>query len=154
MSMDAAIMMLNKPDNMSDDDWWLHVYVMLSRVRTARQGLVFGLPNRELFERGPPQYIVDGLARLEQFHAGRESALASLCKDLGLSYPAISDHTCKYAGVEANAVCSSQANTCDQNLASGPSTLMTVCASSDSASPWTPASSEDPVTRPVSQAKR
>ena len=41
MSMDAAIMMLDRPGTMSEEDWWLHVYVMLSRVRTARQILVW-----------------------------------------------------------------------------------------------------------------
>ena len=51
--------------NMSFDDWWLHVYVMLSRVRTAEQILVCDLPPREVFEQGPPAYICEGIERLE-----------------------------------------------------------------------------------------
>ena len=66
LTMDSAIMYLARPSNMSFDDWWLHVYVMLSRVRTLDQVLVYGLPPRELFERGPPAYIRAGLERLEE----------------------------------------------------------------------------------------
>ena len=50
MSMDSCIMLLSRYGNMGMDDWWLHVYVMLSRVRTAAQILVYGLPDKSLFE--------------------------------------------------------------------------------------------------------
>ena len=69
LSMDSATMFLERPGNMSHEDWWLHVYVMLSRVRTADQILVYGLPPRALFEQGPPRYIRDGLERLEKMAA-------------------------------------------------------------------------------------
>ena len=63
MSMDAAQMILTPPKNMGKEDWWLHVYVMLSRVRTAKQVLIFGeLPPQWLFEEGPPKWIVEGLS--------------------------------------------------------------------------------------------
>ena len=66
MSMDSAMMTLMRPKNMLDDDWWLHIYVMLSRVRTAEQALIFGsLPPDKMFERGPPAWIVQGLLQLQ-----------------------------------------------------------------------------------------
>jgi hypothetical protein len=52
--MDAATNLMNKPGNMSAEDYWLHVYVMLSRVRTTEQMLIHGLPEKEILEMGPP----------------------------------------------------------------------------------------------------
>ena len=44
----------------------LHIYVMLSRVRTAQQVLIFGsLPPVSLFQRGPPAYLTAALSRLQ-----------------------------------------------------------------------------------------
>ena len=83
--MDAAVMMLTKPGTMSAEDWWLHVYVMLSRVRTARQILVYGLPPKQLFERGPPSFIEQGLARLTAMATSREEHYAELCSDMGFT---------------------------------------------------------------------
>jgi hypothetical protein len=65
MSMDAAIIMLNRQGNMSNEDWWLHVYVMLSRVRTIDQMFLFGLPEKSFFRSGPPGWIAEGLRHLE-----------------------------------------------------------------------------------------
>ena len=77
LSMDAATMFLQKMSNMSVDDWWLHVYVMISRVRTSKQILVHGLPPRSLLEQGPPQFLHAGLGKLEasyEQHAGLADA--------------------------------------------------------------------------------
>eukprot|EP00973_Karenia_brevis_P050373 6991448-Karenia_brevis.AAC.1 len=61
------MMILRKHKNMNDDDWWLHIYVMLSRVRMADQILIFGkLPTQRFFEEGPPGCIVDGISRLKE----------------------------------------------------------------------------------------
>ena len=65
LSMDAAMMLLTKPQYMSMDDWWMHLYVMISRVRTSAQILVYDLPPKEVFERGPPTWVQQGLCRLE-----------------------------------------------------------------------------------------
>ena len=54
MSMDSVIIMLSKGSMMSIDDWWLHIYVMLSRVRTIEQMLLYGMPDKSLFKTGPP----------------------------------------------------------------------------------------------------
>ena len=75
LGMDAATMMLAKPANMSLDDWWLHLYVMLSRVRVAHRVLAYDLPPMEILERGPPEYIKEGVRRFEgMMPASRELA--------------------------------------------------------------------------------
>ena len=81
LSMDAAIMMLTRPGNMSREDWWLHVYVMLSRVRTAEQLLIFGLPSIELFEQGPPEFVRVGISLLKQKSLDCASKLHGLARD-------------------------------------------------------------------------
>ena len=75
MGMDAATMALQKPANMSDDEWWLHLYVMLSRVRVAHRVLVYNLPPWEILERGPPAFVRDGVRRFEDMIA----AVAFFC---------------------------------------------------------------------------
>ena len=65
LTMDAAVMMLQSlGSGMSDDDWWMHLYVMLSRVRTTKQILVYDLPPKQMFERGPPKWVKEGIDRL------------------------------------------------------------------------------------------
>ncbi len=76
LGMDAATMTLAKPANMNEDDWWLHVYVMLSRVRVAHRILVYELPPRGLFERGPPRFVRDGVRRFEHTMESRTRALS------------------------------------------------------------------------------
>ena len=66
LSMDSAVMTLSKPDRMSPDDHWMHIYVMLSRVRTMKQLALFSLPDIKLFERGPPAFIQEAMQRLER----------------------------------------------------------------------------------------
>ena len=83
MSMDAATMMLDRPSMMSYEDWWLHVYVMLSRVRTAKQIAVYGLPPKSLFEQGPPSYLVEGIENLERRCARQEAHLRQLAVSMG-----------------------------------------------------------------------
>ena len=83
LSMDAAMMMLDKPGTMTFEDWWLHVYVMLSRVRTARQILIFGLPPKSLFEMGPPKFIAAGLARLRDMARRQLARIASASIEMG-----------------------------------------------------------------------
>ena len=69
LSMDSATMFLQRPGNMNEDDWWLHVYVMIGWVRTSPQILVYGLPPLSLFQRGPPSFLAEGMNRLERLAA-------------------------------------------------------------------------------------
>ena len=50
--------------NHDDSEWWLNVYVMLSRVTSMGGLFLWGLPPREFFSRGPPEYIKKGLPPL------------------------------------------------------------------------------------------
>lgn len=50
--------------NKDDDDWWLHLYVMFSRVTSLSDLLLLRPPPRELLERGPPAAVAK---RLEAF---------------------------------------------------------------------------------------
>ena len=56
--------------NHDDAEWWLNVYVMISRATSMDGLLLWSLPDREFFSRGPPDYIKKGLppliARAEQ----------------------------------------------------------------------------------------
>ena len=64
---------------MSIDDWWLHIYVMLSRVRTIDQMLVYGMPDKSFFKTGPPVWISKGIQRLEEkSRQGRARVVAAL----------------------------------------------------------------------------
>jgi hypothetical protein len=69
LSMDACTMYLNKPGFMSgergEDDYWMHLYVMLSRVRSSNNILAYSLPDVDFLGRGPPQWMKDGIAALE-----------------------------------------------------------------------------------------
>ncbi len=69
LSMDACTMYLNKPGTMcgdsGEDDYWMHLYVMLSRVRSSRNILAYSLPDINFLGRGPPGWMRDGIAALE-----------------------------------------------------------------------------------------
>ena len=65
MSMDAAMLFMGKPGNMDADDYWMHLYVMISRVRRSAGLLAFDVPALSVFERGPPAWVVEGIEKLE-----------------------------------------------------------------------------------------
>ena len=66
MSMDAAAIYMAKPGSTMDmDDYWMHLYVMISRVRQSGGLLAFDVPDYKIFERGPPPWVVRGTAELE-----------------------------------------------------------------------------------------
>ena len=46
---------------MSDDSWWFHLYVMLSRATRMQDLLLLSPPPRDLLERGPPSAILRAL---------------------------------------------------------------------------------------------
>eukprot|EP00435_Cladocopium_sp_Y103_P009670 s5712_g2.t1 len=53
------------PD-MDDDNWWLHLYVMLSRVTSLDDLLLLRPLPRDILERGPPTAIAKQLAKFQQ----------------------------------------------------------------------------------------
>ena len=72
---------------MSDESWWFHLYVMLSRATRMRDMLLLRPPSRELLERGPPRTILRALERF--VHLERDSVVEAtqLCNDLGILLP-------------------------------------------------------------------
>ena len=61
MGMDAALLLLTRPKAHGEDDHWMHLYVMLSRLRTIDGLMIYELPERKLFERGPPRWLHEWL---------------------------------------------------------------------------------------------
>ena len=57
---------LRRNGGMTDDIWWLNVYVMLSRATRLDLLLLLGLDAKvkALFEQGPPAYVRDKVAQL------------------------------------------------------------------------------------------
>ena len=55
--MGALTAMLDKNHGMDDEQWWFHVYVILSRARHIGHLLLYGLPPKSLFEKGPPAWL-------------------------------------------------------------------------------------------------
>ena len=62
----------SRPDNMSDDEYVQHAYMILGRARSLEWTLMRNLPLLEdgdvdfsIFEQGPPRYIAEFLKRLE-----------------------------------------------------------------------------------------
>ena len=46
------------------DEFWISLFVLLSRCETAEQLLIVRLPPRQSFEGGPPQYLKTEFERL------------------------------------------------------------------------------------------
>ena len=51
---------------MSDNNWWLNLYVMLSRVTKMSDLLLLRPPPREMLERGPPENVKQQLGIFEK----------------------------------------------------------------------------------------
>ena len=75
---------------MSDDNWWLNLYVMFSRVTRMSDMLLLRPPPRELLERGPPANIQEQLdifaKRIETSNVHAEE----LARQLRFELPAVS----------------------------------------------------------------
>ena len=71
----------------SDEQWWLHLYVMLSRATCLEDLLLLRPPPRELLERGPPPHIRKALASFEAMNADSIEAAAALAAELGIVLP-------------------------------------------------------------------
>ena len=51
---------------MDDDSWWLHLYVMFSRVTALGDLLLLRPPPRDVLERGPPAAIAEKVAAFSE----------------------------------------------------------------------------------------
>ena len=81
MGMGALTAMLDKNHGQDLDQWWFHVYVILSRARHIGHLLLYGLPPKSLFERGPPTWLIDCLKEFEPRLLETGERSASLLRD-------------------------------------------------------------------------
>ena len=51
---------------MNDNNWWLNLYVMFSRVTKMSDLLLLRPPPREMLERGPPENVKQQLGIFEK----------------------------------------------------------------------------------------
>ena len=103
LTMDSAVMMLQTlSTGMNEDDWWMHLYVMLSRVRTSKQILVFDVPPKHMFERGPPKWVQAGIQRLMHRAVDQIEVAAKARKHLGwVPRRNVDSHHLSFASVAA-----------------------------------------------------
>ena len=72
---------------MSDGDWWLHLYVMFSRVTQMSHPLLLRPPPRQFLERGPPPHLQGALRTFaEKAMASRVKAEA-LADSFAIAFP-------------------------------------------------------------------
>ena len=80
---------LRRAGGMTDDIWWLTVYVMLSRARKLENLILVGLTAKikELFAAGPPAFIRDQIKALQGKAARTKRSAEQTARDLGLHVP-------------------------------------------------------------------
>ena len=59
-----SILALGQPDNMSRDELWISLYVLLSRAPSLEDTICLDLPERTCFEGGPPAFLKAEMQRL------------------------------------------------------------------------------------------
>ena len=73
---------------MNDDNWWLNLYVMLSRATQMSDMLLLRPPPREILERGPPAHVKEQLQRFQERIADTKLRAEELAIELGIPLPA------------------------------------------------------------------
>ena len=71
----------------SDDQWWLHLYVMFSRATCMEDMLLLRPPERAMIERGPPEHVRKALEGFEQHIQASTEAAAALAASMGMAMP-------------------------------------------------------------------
>ena len=72
-----------------DADWWLHLYVMFSRVTCMEDMLLLRPPPREVLEAGPPAEVRAALANFEEKTEESTKAAEELAKKMGIDLPPV-----------------------------------------------------------------
>jgi hypothetical protein len=64
----GVVVDLRRKQGCDDDDWWLAIYVMLSRARKLTNMILLGLTTQveDLLRRGPPENLIKVTERLEE----------------------------------------------------------------------------------------
>ena len=80
---------LRRAGGMTNDIWWLNVYVMLSRAKKLENLILVGLTAKvkELFEAGPPAYIRQQIKALQAKAARTKLSVEQTARDMGLHVP-------------------------------------------------------------------
>lgn len=68
-----------------DDDWWLDLYVMLSRATRLEDLLLIRAPDLDFWAKGPPKSLRKQLATFARRTAANRVKATRLAKELGLS---------------------------------------------------------------------
>ena len=72
---------------MSDEQWWLHLYVMFSRATRMRNMLILRPPPRDILERGPPASLRKALEEFDKTAVNSRAAAEQLAAELGFVLP-------------------------------------------------------------------
>ena len=84
LTLDGGVLVdLRRAGGLEDDDWWLAIYVMLTRARKLENLILLGMTDQveDLLRRGPPAYLRELTDKLESqrcFHVGALAELASV----------------------------------------------------------------------------
>ena len=80
---------LRRAGGMTDDIWWLNVYVMLSRATSLNNLLLLGLTDKvkELLEAGPPKYVRKKIQELQHKAASTQKRAEAKAKELDFHLP-------------------------------------------------------------------
>ena len=73
---------------MSDNNWWLNLYVMFSRATQMSDLLLLRPPPRESLERGPPENVKKQLAIFEKRIATTTKRAEAAARRFGFDIPA------------------------------------------------------------------
>ena len=87
VTIDCARLVPAGRQGMKDSDWWLHLYVMLSRATCMEDMLLLRPPPRSLLEAGPPPDVKRALERFEQRIATSTAAADQLAAKFGIPIP-------------------------------------------------------------------
>ena len=72
---------------LSDDTWWLNLYVMFSRVTRMEDMLLLRPPPRALLEQGPPASVRQALQRFEKIEAETVADAILFAQQCGMELP-------------------------------------------------------------------
>ena len=87
VTIDCARMEPRGMQGASDEQWWLHLYVMFSRATCLEDLLLLRPPPRELLERGPPPHLRAALASFEKRIGDSREAAAALAEQMDIVLP-------------------------------------------------------------------
>ncbi len=80
---------LRRNGGMTNDIWWLNVYVILSRATRMDFLLLIGLDEKvkTLLENGPPDYVREKIRQLQSKAADFEATVEALAGSFGMALP-------------------------------------------------------------------